>query len=357
MRIKTLLATLSMVTILSSCQKQVEVTNGTDVQNEKKVVYTSIYPVYSLTEQIAGDKMEVQSFMDLTKEAHDWEPSEKDMAKLEKADLFIINGAGMEEWEKKVKDSTNVEILDLSQNIDKIKADEEHHEDLDHDDDHHHDDAGHDDDHHHDDTDHDDDHHHDDADHEHDQHQEDLEHEHHHHHHGEFDPHLWLSAKNLKVQAKDIFEKLTEMDPADKQYFEENYKKVDKNLDDILNEYTKKFENVKTDKFIVAHQAFGYVARDFNLEQIPLQSLTSTDDASLKRIKEVINLIRKENVNTVFYEKNGSDKSAKTLADETGVKIDSIDTVEFLTEKQLKDRVKIQDIIKENYEKIYSAIK
>lgn len=327
---------------------QVEEPQKTDKEVASNEIYGSFYPIYNLTKQIAGDKFDVKAFNSLTSESHGWEPSAKDMAELSEAKLLFINGAGMEEWKDSVESSLDIEMVDTSKDLDLIKASEEDHdhdhEDADHD--HDHEDADHD----HEDADHD----HEDADHDHDH--EEGEEGHHHHHHGEFDPHTWLSPVNVKAQAKVIADKLSEIDPANKDYYQENYEKIAADLDGIIEEYTDKFSRVENKKFIVPHQAFGYIARDFGLEQIPLASLTSTDDPDAKAMKEVTDLAKANKLNTVFYEAGGSDKAAKTIADEIGAKVAPLNTMEFASKEELDKEVKIQDIIKENLENIYKSL-
>lgn len=308
-------------------ESKVEDGKEKDQENEKSVIYTSFFPIYNLAKQIAGDKFEVRSFTNLKTESHGFEPSAKEIAELSNAKLMFTNGAGMEEWEEKVKESTDVEFVNTTEGIDLIKATEEDHEDHDH---------AHEEDH-------------EDAD-------NDHEEGHHHHHHGEYDPHTWLDPANGKAQAKVIADKLSEIDPANKDYYMANYEKIATELDEITNEYKDKFANVENNKFIVPHQAFGYVAREFNLEQIPLNSLTSTGEAGSKVLKEVSDMAKDEKIKTVFYEMGGSDKAAKTLADEIGAEAKPISTLEFATDEELDSNKTYQEMIKENLEAIYQSL-
>lgn len=89
--------------------------------SDKPVIYTSFYPIYDLTKKIAGDTAEVESFMPLDKEPHIWEPSPKDMKKLAKCDLLVVNGANMEPWLDTVRENLpNLDILKLSDSVDLI---------------------------------------------------------------------------------------------------------------------------------------------------------------------------------------------------------------------------------------------
>ena len=70
---------------------------------------------------IGDDTIDVESFMPLDKQPHLWEPSPKDMKKLAKCDLLVVNGANMEPWLDKVKENLpNLDILKLSDSVDLI---------------------------------------------------------------------------------------------------------------------------------------------------------------------------------------------------------------------------------------------
>ncbi|MDU2829063.1 MAG: zinc ABC transporter substrate-binding protein, partial [Anaerococcus sp.] len=226
--------------------------------SDKETIYASFYPIYNLTKQIAGDKFNVKSFTNLNTEVHDFEPSAKDMADLSKAKVLFLSGADLESWKDKVEETSKIEMVDTSKGIDLIKTEDE--EDHDHEDSDHHD------------------HDHEDAeDHDHDH--EDEEEGHHHHHHGLYDPHVWLSPKNGIVQAKNIADKLSEIDPDNKDYYMGNFEKIKKELEEIDKNYGEKLKNKENKKFLVDHEAFSYLARDYGLEQIPLTSITSTNEA------------------------------------------------------------------------------
>ena len=355
---------------------------SSDSKVEETVVYTSFYPIYNLTKQIAGDKMEVKSFTNLKAESHGWEPSAKDIAELSNSKLMFINGAGMEEWEDSIEDSTDIELVDTSEGLDLIKA---NHEDHDHD--HDHEDEEHDHNHEHEEENADHEHEEDHADHEHEEEHADHEHEEEHadheheeehadhedgeehtdheheehdhdheHNHGEFDPHTWLSPKNGLAQAKVIAEKLSQVDPANKDYYMDNYQKIEDELNAMIDEYSQKFEEASNKNFLVNHKAFSYIARDFNLNQIALTSLTSTDDTDAKTLKEVAERAKELNINTIFYEMGGSDKSAKTLADEIGAETKPLNTLELATDEDLDNNKTYQELIRYNLEEIYKSL-
>ena len=97
--------------------------DGKEAKNPsgKPVVYTSFIPIYDLTKLVAGDILDVRSFMPEDKSAHLWEPSPKDMKQLAGADLLVVNGANMEDWIDIVRDNLpDLDILVLSDAVDLI---------------------------------------------------------------------------------------------------------------------------------------------------------------------------------------------------------------------------------------------
>lgn len=308
-------------------QMDTEKTKDEEIQNkeneEEKVIYASFYPIYNLTKQIAGDKFTVKSFTSLKTESHGFEPSAKDIADLSKAHLIFINGAGMEEWEESLENSSDIEIVNTSENVELLEGDHHHNHDHEEMEDHDHEEK-------------------DDHDHE--------------HSHGEFDPHTWLSPKNAISQAKVIADKLAEVDPANKDYYMGNYEKIEKELQDMIDEYQGKFAEVDNKNFLVSHKAFSYLANDFGLNQLALTSLTSTEDVDAKSIKEAVDKAKELGINTIFYEKGGSDKSAKTIANEMDAKTVPLNTLEFATDEMLDSDTSYQDLIKYNLEELYKSM-
>ena len=311
--------------------------------NEAATIYTSFYPIYNLSKQIAGDKFDVKSFTNLKTESHGWEPSAKDMKELSRSELIFINGAGMEEWQEEVENSIHIDQVDTSRDLELINTSEESiHE-------HYHDDSNH----------HDHEHHYEDSDHHHDRdyHHDNGHHEQgHSHHHGIYDPHTWISPVNGKKQAKVIAESLSELDPENEDYYMGNYQRIADELDSIIDEYKEKFDSVDNKNFMVTHKAFSYLARDFGLNQMALTGLMSTGEVNPDVLKEAINQANDAQITTIFYEMGGSDKQAKVLSDEINGKVDSLNTMEFATDEDLRNETSYQELIKANLEALYQSM-
>ena len=260
-------------------------------------VIASTDAIYDFTKLIGQDRVEVVDLIDGDADAHHWEPTPKLLMQINEADLFLLNGAGLESWLPDVQASLTgkVKSVDLSDGIALRKGEEDHDHDEDHDD--HKDNDGLD---------------HDDVD------QDDKEE--HEHHHGEFDPHYWLSPKAAAVQAKNIYEALVAADPEGKEVYDANYKVLQEKFEALEREYAEKLKPYSGHSVIVPHEAFGYLFDAYGLKQIGLEGMLADGQPSAKKIAEIVDLAKKEGINTVFYEAYGDDKEAESVAAEIGAK-------------------------------------
>ncbi len=106
---------LLLAVILVGCSQKEAKRDG------KPVIYASFYPIYDLVHQIAGDSVDLRSFMPVEKDPHLWEPTPKDMKRLAEADLLIVNGANLERWLDQVRENLpDLKILVLSESVELI---------------------------------------------------------------------------------------------------------------------------------------------------------------------------------------------------------------------------------------------
>lgn len=90
-------------------------------QADKPLVYASFYPIYSLVSTIAGDDVDVRSFMPPNQDPHLWEPSARDIQELSRADMLVVNGANMEPWLPHIQAALpDLTILNLSDYVELI---------------------------------------------------------------------------------------------------------------------------------------------------------------------------------------------------------------------------------------------
>ncbi|MDO5733903.1 MAG: zinc ABC transporter substrate-binding protein [Eubacteriales bacterium] len=109
------LAILLMLPLCGGCRRNVS------VKGDKPLIYTSFFPIYDLTRQVAGDTVDIRTLMPIDKDPHLWEPTPASMKALTEADLLIVNGANMEKWLDQVRDAIpGLEVLVLSDFIELI---------------------------------------------------------------------------------------------------------------------------------------------------------------------------------------------------------------------------------------------
>lgn len=134
------------------------------------------------------------------------------------------------------------------------------------------------------------------------------------------DPHIWLSPPLVMVQAKNILEGLTMADPAGRKFYETNYRAFLKELKDLDVELKEVFQTTgQNARFMVYHPSWGYFANTYGLDQVPIELEGKTP--SPRKLLELIQEARKDNIKVVFVQPQFSEKSAETIADAIGGKV------------------------------------
>lgn len=272
-------------------------------------VTTTIFPLYDAVKNVGGDKVRLNNLVPFGVEAHDFEPKPKDMAALSKADLFIVSGDVFEPWNKKIISSLKLKdkTVDMSQKVKLLKA-------------------------------------------------KDDDHAHGHGHgHTSYDPHYWLSIDNYIAVAKETAAILSKKDPTNTKVYEANLAGYLKKLEALKGEY-EALKTCKNKKVIVNHDAFGYLSNDYKITQYSISGMSPESKPSAKQIAKLVEIVKKEKINTVFFEEFASDKVAKTIAKEAGVKTDALRPVENITIEEAQKGVGYIDVMRQNLSKLKGAM-
>ena len=279
---------------------------------------TTIKPLHSLVSSVMEGVAEPSLIIEGTSNPHTFvfKPSHAQM--LEEADIVFWIGEDLEAFMEKPLNSLadhaiKVSFMELS-SIEKLKFREKNifddHDDHGHDDDH----DGHEDEHEgHDDH---DDHGHDD---DHDGHEDEHEghDDHDGHHHGEFDAHIWLDPANAKEMVLEIAHELSELDPKNKNKYEQNADRTISSLNSLIEEVNKSIS--KDASYVVFHDAYQYFENRFGLT--PAGALTLNPDVlpGAKQISAVQDLIQDENIKCIFSEPQYNPKIIETLASDMNI--------------------------------------
>ncbi|MEU8518218.1 metal ABC transporter substrate-binding protein [Streptomyces sp. NBC_01216] len=151
------------------------------------------------------------------------------------------------------------------------------------------------------------------------------------------DPHVWLDPVKYAEVAEGVGASLQKADPAHAADYAKNTQALVKKLGDLDTAYETGLRNTTTKTFITTHSAFGYLAERYGLDQEGISGLGPESEPSPARIRELQGIAEKEKVSTVFFETLASDKTAKTLAGDTGLRTDVLDPLEGITDASLGD--------------------
>jgi zinc transport system substrate-binding protein len=165
-----------------------------------------------------------------------------------------------------------------------------------------------------------------------------------HHHEGGHaegaDPHYWVSPKCGLVIAASVRRFLCDLNPLQRQNYESNYQLLVSKIHELDGKATRLFSDVPTRCFMIYHPNLAYLARDYGLEEIPVEY--EGKEPSPSRMRELIDRARKENLKTIFVQIEYDTKNAKAIAGETGSHIALIDP---LSENWLKSTNDIIDAL------------
>jgi zinc transport system substrate-binding protein len=228
-------------------------------------VATTIAPLGDFVNAVGGEKVEVTVVVPPGAEPHTFEPTPSLMMDVARADLYVMNGAGLEFWmDKLLQANKEMIVVDSSQGIDLLQESED-----------------------------------------------------------EIDPHIWLSLRNAAVQVNNICAGLIEVDSKNKDFYIKNRDAYLETLKAMDVELNRTFAGKKNKIFIVHHPAWTYFAQDYNLSQVPL--MENEKEPGPKYLGEVIDLARTNNITTIFVEPEYNPKAAEVMAREMNTGIVTLD--------------------------------
>ncbi|MFZ5646888.1 MAG: metal ABC transporter substrate-binding protein [Bacillota bacterium] len=285
---------------------------------EKVRVTATIFPLYDFARNIGGDRVEVYSLLPPGAEPHHWEPAPGDLVMLGKSKVLLYNGAGLESWlESALKnvDRSKMTVVDCSAGVTLIGGRE------------HDGDGG-------------------------DQ-KEDHKEE---HKGGEMsDPHIWLDPANAAVMVDNILSGMVKADPANSDYYTENAGKYKARLADLDGKYRSALAGAAIKHFVVSHDSFGYLARRYGLEQVPIRGLNADSEPGPARMAEIVDLVRKYRIKYIFYETLVSPRVSEAIARETGARTLVLNDVAGLTEKEISQGKNYLSVMEENLQNLKTA--
>lgn len=252
----------------------------TEQDNGKFKIVTSFYPMYMITLNITdgANNIELTNMADMnTGCIHDYTLLASDMKKIEKADVFIQNGLGLENFISKILDNKkDLEIIDASENIDDLIQEE-----------------------------------------------------------SSFNPHIWTSIANYIKQVENISKGLIEKNPENAEIYQRNTESYIETLTRLKETYAIELNNLKGKAAVCLNESFEYLGKELGLNLKSIHTSHEESALSAKELKDVIDWMKENKATMIMVDINDDLKNAQALAEQTGAKIYKLDSA--LTGNNSKD--------------------
>jgi ABC-type Zn uptake system ZnuABC Zn-binding protein ZnuA len=262
---------LIVIIIISAAGRgQNQSPNATDNSGKLKVA-ASFMPVADMVSNIGGDRITVIQILPKGASPHTYEPEPADIQKLSSVNMAFVIGSGLDDWAKQMLTDTapGFEIVTLDQGITLRKTTT----------------AG----------------------------QQTT------------DPHYWLSLTNASIMCREIFLKLTMLDPADQVYFQNNLDAYLAKIATLQGYAVEKLGSLPNKQFITFHAAFNYFATDFGLQVVASIEEFPGTEPTPQYLANVGKLIQQYHIKTLFKEPELSDTIVSALANDYGATVATLD--------------------------------
>ena len=275
----------ALIFTLSSCNSPAPI-------KPAKAVSVSVLPQKYFVEAIAGEGIKVNVMIPPGASHSSYEPTARQMNLLVNSQAYLKIGHLDFElaWMPRFGGvNPEMQLFDLSEGIDLIAGECEHHEE-----------AGH-------------------------IHSEENE--------TGIDPHTWMSPGNVKIIATNILKSLNKIYPSDSAVFRSNYNSFMMTIDSVQALYNLNADKLKGRSFIIYHPALAYLAKDYGMEQIVLEF--EGKEPPPAHIKAIIDLAKEKKIGFIFVQKQFSLDNSRSLAKEINAEIIPIDPMDEQWKEQM----------------------
>jgi zinc transport system substrate-binding protein len=253
---------------------------GTSSSPALKLLATFL-PLYDDAIDVVGDKGSVKLLVPFSVDVHDFEPTPSSIISVQQADLLIYNGAGLEPWIPQIVASAgNSKLIEVnaSQGLPLIPVPQQYQKD-----------------------------------------------------NRTVDPHVWLDPVLAQMQVKNILQGLIKADPSDEQYFTANANALIAKFQYMDQELRTGTAHVATRTFVSFHEAFGYLAKEYNLVEVPLAG-PFEEEPTPSDIAKAVAAINQNHLCVCFAESLENPAPIQAVAAQTHAHVWILDPIEGLSE-------------------------
>ena len=174
--------------------------------------------------------------------------------------------------------------------------------------------------------------------------------------HGTRDPHIWLDPVRMEAIVRRVQRSLTQADPKGRAVYARNADTFVAELDALNDRYAQGLATCARKVIVTGHEAFGYLARRYGLRQEGVAGLSPDAEPDAQRLGQLADLVKRQGVTTVFTEELVSPRIADTLAREAGVKTDTLNPLEGLTDTEVARGAGYVTVMDQNLHKLRRAL-
>lgn len=264
-------------------------------------VIASFFPLYDFSRNVGGDRAEVSVMVPAGIEPHDWEPTPRNIADAESADMIVYNGAGFESWFSGINAKFAV---DTSRGIQLMEGGEGAQ-------------GG-----------------------------------------SNFDPHIWLDPVLAKKQVEAIRDGFIQTDPVNSDYYSQNAQRYIAELDSLDSFIRSELSNCTLNDFIAFHDSFSYFANRYNLTQHSVHGVSPEGDVLPQRIQEIKDLAATLGINVIYAEELVDPRLANVIAGEIpNGQVLVLSPIEGLEREELEQGLGYIDKMRENVQNLKVGLK
>lgn len=302
-----ILTVLLCILPLAACKAD----GGQQPSGEELQIVTSFYPMYVFTKNITEGITGV-SVHNMTKPQtgclHDYQLLPEDLKTLNRAEIFVINGAGMESFMDKVLESLpGLDVIEASEGIPLLPSEEN-----------------------------------------------EVRSDAHSHLHeeGVYNSHVWLSPPYAAKEIQNIAKGLAQADPVHAEQYRGNADAYAEKILNIWEEVKPELAAYRGEAIIISHEAFDYLAQELEISVVGTVRSEESTEPSAKTISELITIAREKRIKGIFAEPQYPQTALKTISNETEIPIYTLDPM--VTGEQEYQNV-YENLLRQNVETLKRA--
>jgi zinc transport system substrate-binding protein len=190
-----------------------------------------------------------------------------------------------------------------------------------------------------------------------DDHDDHDDHGHHGHDHDyEFDPHIWLDPILVKQQVNVIRDGLMEADPQNKEYYEENARIYNNEMDALDMKIGSALSSCQKDTIVPFHNAFSYLGERYDIHIMALSGMAPDSEASAAEIAEFVDFVKDNDIKVIFSEELVDPRLAEVIAGEANAQVLLFSPLEALTPDEAAKNVSYIDKMEDNLDSLKVAL-